>query len=99
MSGTMMNAMMTFVMMKETTNNMFRVLDMNDHSLLAIAFTEEIAKHILKMFPDVRCDNDPETVRYVYEDCFQTGVMESTMTQIDVAAHPNHCKLHKLGCP
>ena len=65
---------------------MYRVLDMQDGKLLAVAFSEEIAKNILKTLPNMYCDNDPETIRYVYEDCFQKGVMESTMSQIDMSA-------------
>jgi hypothetical protein len=65
---------------------MYRVLDMQDGSLLAVCFSEDIAKNILALYPYEMVANDPETVRYVYEDCFQMGVMENIMSQIDFAA-------------
>ncbi|MEN6620803.1 MAG: hypothetical protein ABFD50_04585 [Smithella sp.] len=51
---------------------LFRVLDNASGAVLAIVFTEEDAKRFLSTYPeDARVPNDPETIRYAYEDCFQ----------------------------
>ena len=53
---------------------MYRVLDNKDGGVIAIVFSEDVAKHVLTMFDDnARVPGDEETIRYVYEDCFQNG--------------------------
>jgi len=52
---------------------LFRVIDNKDGAILAICFSEQMAKQILGTLPDEVLVDDPETIRYVYEDCFQNG--------------------------
>ena len=63
---------------------LYRVLDNKDGSIIAIVFTELMACHILKMFPpDARVPGDEETIRYVYEDCFDsTDQVGDTIAQL-----------------
>jgi hypothetical protein len=70
---------------------LFRVLDNKDGAILALVFDEETAKHILKMFPeDARVPGDEETIRYVYEDCFQNGPREADQVGDSLAQLGRH---------
>jgi hypothetical protein len=53
---------------------LYRVIDNYDGRVLAICFSEQVANHILSMYPpDETIPGDPGTIRYVWEDCFQNG--------------------------
>lgn len=52
---------------------LYRILDNGDGgSILAITFSEDMAKKVLSTLPNEILE-DGETIRYVYEDCFQNG--------------------------
>lgn len=51
---------------------LYRIIDNENGAILALCFDEDTAKKILSLYPkDAKVSDDEETIRYVYEDCFQ----------------------------